>query len=62
MRIRHVDQRLVVTCFELVNNVLDALAAMYTAAAPENEFWLLTGDADATPPQRMAYRSPSELD
>lgn len=45
-----------------VNDVLDALAAMYTAAAPENEFWLLTGDADATPPQRMAYRSPSELD
>ena len=45
-----------------IDDVLDAIAAMYTAAAPENEFWLLTGDADATPPQRMAYRSPSELD
>jgi predicted RNase H-like nuclease len=45
-----------------IDNVLDSLAAMYTATAPENEFWLLTGDSDATPPQRMAYRSPSELD
>ncbi|MCQ4334805.1 DUF429 domain-containing protein [Natronomonas sp. F2-12] len=45
-----------------IDDVLDALAAMYTAAAPEKEFWLLTSDADHTPPQRMAYRSPSELD
>ena len=44
-----------------VDDVLDALAAMYTAAAPEDEFWLLTGDAGATSPPRMAYRSPSEL-
>jgi predicted RNase H-like nuclease len=44
-----------------VDDVLDSLAAMYTAAASEDNFWLLSGDADATPPQRMAYRSSSEL-
>ena len=44
-----------------VDDVLDALAAMYTAAAPDDEFQLLTSEADATPPQRMAYRSSSEL-
>lgn len=44
-----------------VDDVLDALAAMYTAAGPDNEFHLLTGNTDATPSQRMAYRSSSEL-
>ena len=46
----------------LVDDVLDTLAAMYTAVAPEDEFRLLTGDSDVTPPERMAYRSSSELD
>lgn len=45
-----------------VDDVLDALAAMHAAAAPEKEFQLLTSDADATPLPRMAYRSSSELD
>ena len=45
-----------------VDDVLDALAAMYTAAAPEDKFQLLTSEIDATPPQRMAYRSSSALD
>jgi predicted RNase H-like nuclease len=44
-----------------VDDVVDALAAVYTAAAPDNEFQLLTGEADTDPPQRMAYRSSSKL-
>lgn len=46
-----------------VDDVLDGLAAMYTAAAPDSEFHLLVGDDTAEPErtQRMAYRSPTEL-
>lgn len=44
-----------------VDDVLDALAAMYTATAPDNEFRLLVDGEDTMPPQRMAYRSSSEL-
>lgn len=48
--------------FEIgVDDVLDALAAMHTAAAPDDEFQQLVGGVDATPPQRMAYRSSSEF-
>lgn len=46
----------------VVDDVLDTLAAMYTAVAPEDEFRLLTGDCDVTLSERMAYRSSSELD
>lgn len=46
-----------------VDDVLDALAAMYTAAAPDSEFHLLVGDDTAEPgrTQRMAHRLPTEL-
>lgn len=44
-----------------VDDVLDTLAAMYTAAAPDDEFHLLTGDTEPTPSQRMAYRSTTKL-
>lgn len=45
-----------------VDDVLDTLAAVYTAGAPDAEFQLLTGEADTDPPQRMAYQSSSKLD
>lgn len=44
-----------------VDDVLDAIAAICTAAAPDDEFHRLTGNVDAKPPQRMAYRSSSPL-
>jgi len=44
-----------------VNDVLDTLVAMYTAAAPDDEFHLLTSDMEPTPSQRMAYRSTTKL-
>jgi predicted RNase H-like nuclease len=44
-----------------IADVLDTLAATYTAAAPQEEFQLLTGDKEHTPPQRMAYRSSTKL-
>lgn len=46
-----------------IDDVLDGLAAMYTATAPDTEFHLLVGDNTAEPEhaQRMAYRSPTEL-
>lgn len=45
-----------------VDDTLDALAAMLYCSHTRDEFWLFTGDADATPPKRMAYCSASELD
>lgn len=44
-----------------VDDVLDTLVAMYTAAARDDEFYLLTGDTESTPSQRMAYRSTTKL-
>jgi len=44
-----------------IDDVLDALVAMYTATAPDEEFHLLTGDDTTESPPRMAYRSDSPL-
>lgn len=44
-----------------VDDVVDTLAVMYSAATPDNEFYLLTGDTEPTPSQRMAYRSTTKL-
>lgn len=46
----------------VVDDVIDALVTMYTAAAPESEFHLLEGDEGTEPAQRMAYRSPLKLE
>lgn len=44
-----------------VDDVLDTLAAMYTAAAPDDHFHLLTDYTDTTPSHQMAYRSTTKL-